>query len=204
MPTKKTTTFGFLPCPFCGGAASMRGLGYAGPADCYPVRVACDECEASGPEYVVDQAEGEGLSEAEAARRASAAWNRNASPFPVQPLTIHPDTANPATLLDRLRGIYRLPITDGLGAVGGSEEPDNPREYVRRFQTAPIQHAAADEIERLRAERNTMLAALREGLEHLGNCEAELDRLHGLGNDAGQGASIVWCNMRAAIQGSEP
>ncbi|PWJ81532.1 hypothetical protein C7441_11064 [Pseudaminobacter salicylatoxidans] len=48
-----------------------------------------------------------------------------------------------AGLVDRLRGIYRIPITDGLGAVGSGEEPDNPNEFVRRFETSPIQHEAA-------------------------------------------------------------
>lgn len=52
-------------------------------------------------------------------------------------------------LVDRLRGIYRIPITDGLGAVGGGEEPDNPDEFVRKFETSPIMHEAAGEIDRL-------------------------------------------------------
>jgi hypothetical protein len=83
--------------------------------------------------------------------------------MPTEPTpAIHPQTSDPATLVDRLRGIYRLPITDGLGAVGGSEEPDNTHEYVRRFQTTPIQHAAADEIERLRAERDALAAEVGE------------------------------------------
>jgi hypothetical protein len=68
-----------------------------------------------------------------------------------QQMTIHPETADPETLVDRLRGIYRIPIRDGLGPVGGGDEPNNPDEYVRRHATPPIQHAAADEIERLRA-----------------------------------------------------
>lgn len=55
-----------------------------------------------------------------------------------------------ATLVDRLRGIYRTPITDGLGPAGG-DEPDNPNEHVRRFKTPPIHHEAADEITRLRS-----------------------------------------------------
>ena len=29
-------------------------------------------------------------------------------------------------LVKRLRGEYRVPITDGLGAVGSGSEPDNP------------------------------------------------------------------------------
>lgn len=52
-------------------------------------------------------------------------------------------------LCDRLRGIYRIPITDGLGAVGGGEEPDNPDQFVRKFETPPIQHTAADLLQRL-------------------------------------------------------
>ncbi|WP_419900627.1 hypothetical protein [Roseomonas sp. USHLN139] len=66
-------------------------------------------------------------------------------------MIIHPETADPATLVDRLRGVYRIPITDGLGPAGG-DEPSNPTEFVRRHQASPIQHAAAAEIERLRAE----------------------------------------------------
>lgn len=57
-----------------------------------------------------------------------------------------------ATLVDRLQGVYRIPVTDGLGQVPGSAEPDNPGEYVHRFETPPIQREAAVEIERLRAE----------------------------------------------------
>lgn len=53
-------------------------------------------------------------------------------------------------IVDRLRGIYRIPIADGLGATGGGEEPDNPNEFVRNFETPPIQKEAADHIERLR------------------------------------------------------
>ena len=65
---------------------------------------------------------------------------------------LHPDTVNPATLVDRLRGHYRLPIKDGLGPVKGGDEPDSPEEYVRTFgPVPPIQRVAAAEIERLRA-----------------------------------------------------
>ena len=52
-------------------------------------------------------------------------------------------------IVERLRGVYRAPITDGLGAAGG-DEPDNSHEFVRKFETPPIQHEAADEIERSR------------------------------------------------------
>lgn len=53
-------------------------------------------------------------------------------------------------LVERLSGIYRIPITDGLGPAGG-EEPDNPSEFVRRFEVPPIHREAAAEIKRLRA-----------------------------------------------------
>lgn len=57
-------------------------------------------------------------------------------------------TKSTTDLVNRLRGHYRTPITDGLGPAGG-EEPDNPLEHVRTFFTPPIQKEAADEIERL-------------------------------------------------------
>lgn len=34
-------------------------------------------------------------------------------------------------LAERLAGKYRVPITDGLGATGGGDEPDNPDEGTR-------------------------------------------------------------------------
>jgi threonyl-tRNA synthetase len=52
-----------------------------------------------------------------------------------------------SNLVDRLQGQYRIPITDGLGATGGGEEPDNPNEFVRNFPTPPIQHEAANVIQ---------------------------------------------------------
>ena len=63
-----------------------------------------------------------------------------------------------ASLTNRLRGHYRIPITDGLGPAGG-EEPGNGAEYVRTFATPPIQHEAAAEIERLAAERDLLRRA---------------------------------------------
>lgn len=62
-------------------------------------------------------------------------------------------------ITERLRGIYRVPINDGLGKVGGNLEPDNEREFVRQFQSPPIQLEAANEIERLRAELVALKAA---------------------------------------------
>lgn len=51
-------------------------------------------------------------------------------------------------LIRRLRGEYRVPITDGLGSAGG-EEPNNPNEFVRTFEVPPINKEAAGAIENL-------------------------------------------------------
>lgn len=48
------------------------------------------------------------------------------------------------TLVERLRGVYTIPINDGAGRLNGSYE------MTRTFETPPIQHEAAAEIERLR------------------------------------------------------
>lgn len=66
-----------------------------------------------------------------------------------------------AGLVERLNGIYRIPITDGLGAVGSGEEPDNPNEFVRKFDTAPIQQEAATAIAALVAERDALKAQVK-------------------------------------------
>ena len=73
-----------------------------------------------------------------------------------------------AGLVERLNGVYRVPITDGFGAVGSGEEPDNPNEFVRRFETPPIQKEAAAAIQSLVA-RN---AELEAGLDCLVNAKA--------------------------------
>jgi Lar family restriction alleviation protein len=65
------------PCPFCGGEAVMRGLGYAGPENCYDVYVNCSDCDATGGLVVVDLSEGE--DESDAIEQAADVWNvRNA------------------------------------------------------------------------------------------------------------------------------
>ena len=73
-----------------------------------------------------------------------------------------------AGLVERLNGVYRVPITDGLGAVGAGEEPDNPNEFVRRFETPPIQKEAAATIQSLVAR----IAELEAGLDCLVNAKA--------------------------------
>lgn len=49
-------------------------------------------------------------------------------------------------LVDRLRGKYVLAVNDGAGPLNGKDT------FAREFQTPPIQHEAAAEIERLRDE----------------------------------------------------
>lgn len=65
------------------------------------------------------------------------------------------------TIQDRLRGIYRIPITDGLGPAGG-EEPNNPNEFVRDFSafTPPIQAEAAAHIDAQDAKIKALVEAL--------------------------------------------
>lgn len=70
-------------------------------------------------------------------------------------------------LVRRLRGEYRIPITDCLGAAGG-DEPNNTAEFVRHFPTPEIQKEAATQIEilirriaALVAERDVLRGALK-------------------------------------------
>jgi hypothetical protein len=65
------------------------------------------------------------------------------------------------SLVQRLLGQYRIPITDGLGPAGG-EEPDNPSEFVRTFETPPIQKEAAIAITSLVYERDEAIAKYHE------------------------------------------
>lgn len=68
-------------------------------------------------------------------------------------------------LINRLSGIYRIPIKDGLGAVGAGEEPDNPNEFVRKFEGLPPIHGEA-------------AAALRELTERIENARQEASETH--------------------------
>ena len=66
-------------------------------------------------------------------------------------------------LIRRLRGEYRIPITDGLGAAGG-DEPKNPNEFVRTFEPPSIQKEAAAIIEQ-QAARIAELEILHKGAD---------------------------------------
>jgi len=65
------------------------------------------------------------------------------------------DSQDYANLIERLRGIYRIPIKDGAGPLKGSTE------YVRQFDgLPPINAEAASAIATLMAGRDRYRAAL--------------------------------------------
>jgi HAMP domain-containing protein len=64
-----------------------------------------------------------------------------------------------SSLVERLRGIYRLGVNDGAGLLNGSDT------FTRKFETPPIQHEAADAIEALEAEVGRLRAELEEARE---------------------------------------
>jgi hypothetical protein len=74
--------------------------------------------------------------------------------------------ADPATICDRLRGIYTIPVNDGAGLLDGKDT------FTRSFTTPPIQQAAADLIETLRAE----IKRLNERISNQGWSEYEKAR----------------------------
>ena len=77
-------------------------------------------------------------------------------------------------LIKRLRGEYRIKITDGLGPAGG-DEPNNPNEHVRHFPTVPIQLAAADAIARLTFDNTILGEIVRERDVTIANLVHERD-----------------------------
>lgn len=78
MPSNPETAI--RPCPFCGGASALHGLGYCGPADCYDIFVECDDCGAQSATLIVDQSIGN-VAEQEAfvSAEAVSSWNRRAA-----------------------------------------------------------------------------------------------------------------------------
>lgn len=66
-----------------------------------------------------------------------------------------------ATLTDRLRGIYTVPVNDGAGLLNGQDT------FTRTFTTSPINLEAAEAIDRLTAqvaEQQREIERLRRGL----------------------------------------
>jgi hypothetical protein len=74
-------------------------------------------------------------------------------------------------LVDRLRGIYAVPVNDGAGLLNGKDT------FTRSFPMPPICKEAADEIERLRPVVAAAVAwveardVLREAYENRGREE---------------------------------
>lgn len=68
-----------------------------------------------------------------------------------------------STLVERLRGIYRLGVNDGAGLLNGKDT------FTRQFETPPIQRQAADRIEALEA-------ALRDAALNLDACAVAIKR----------------------------
>lgn len=79
-------------------------------------------------------------------------------------------------LVERLRGKYRVPITDGLGPAGG-EEPDNGDFFVRSFPSSPLALEAAERISELEVERTRLMRLLTAAGQELAEA-----RSHGPGH----------------------
>lgn len=60
-----------------------------------------------------------------------------------------------STLVERLRGVYRLGVNDGAGLLDGKDT------FTSDFGTTPIKAEAADYIEKLTAQRDALLGALK-------------------------------------------
>lgn len=64
-------------------------------------------------------------------------------------------------LIDRLHGIYTIPVNDGAGLLNGKDT------FTRRFPTLPLNLEAADEIVRLRNLCDSLLTSLKDILTRL-------------------------------------
>jgi hypothetical protein len=80
-------------------------------------------------------------------------------------------------LIERLNGVYRIPIKDGLGAVGGGDEPDNPNEFVRTFPVPPIHKEAAAALTAERERADKAEAEAYEAIKRFLKAEADRDDL---------------------------
>ena len=74
-------------------------------------------------------------------------------------------------LVNRLRGVYVLPVNDGAGLLDGKAT------FTRNFPTVPIQLEAADYIEELERTMETLTnchdCGARPGETHMDNCDVE-------------------------------
>jgi hypothetical protein len=96
-------------------------------------------------------------------------------------------------LIERLEGVYRIPIKDGLGPAGG-DEPDNAKEFVRRFETPPIHHEAAAALRAI-LEREKVLEGALTG------CSELFDEIRGDYSDPRHECREGQLVIRAALKG---
>lgn len=89
------------------------------------------------------------------------------------------------TLCERLRGVVRIPVNDGAGPLNGSNE------FVRQFETGPINHVAARTIERLMAERD----GEREAHQKTYAALAEKDQAMGVVMDRAMAAGVDFSDL---------
>lgn len=76
-------------------------------------------------------------------------------------------------LVNRLRGIYTIPVNDGAGTLNGSDT------FTCAFPVPPINGEAADEIERLRQEVERLKDVLHRDRSGLAAALAEVWRTAG-------------------------
>lgn len=76
----------------------------------------------------------------------------------VDPCTVWQDMNK--DLVNRLRGIYIIPVNDGAGLLDGKDT------YTRTFHAPQLQHDAANEIERLYARIVELEAVLQDIADH--------------------------------------
>jgi hypothetical protein len=76
-----------------------------------------------------------------------------------------PDTTTCLRLIDRLRGIYTVPVNDGAGLLNGNDTFTPPEPFF----TPAIQKEAAERIEKLDAAYRDAISALRYIRLHYGD-----------------------------------
>jgi hypothetical protein len=99
----------------------------------------------------------------------------------------------------RLRGEYRIPITDGLGPAGG-DEPDNAAEFVRHFETPPIQHEAAEILSKMRESLDAWRSEAATFRRLLESKQEELAREQKLREDLKKAHNIERIQWRESLR----
>lgn len=102
--------------------------------------------------------------------------------------------------------------TPGPWAVSGARRRENLRQtlavirsdgagvsYVPYSDRTDADHIQSHADARLIAAAPEMYEALLNLVSHTEACELELDKFHGLGEDAGSGSSIIVCKARTIL-----